>query len=517
MLTRIGAFAAQPAVKKALPWFAGIAGAGLLALTWATLAPAPQRVLYSSLDDSERAGVVAALDKASIGYKIDNGTGTLTVDEDDLYRARMVVASDGALAAPETGEQLIDSLPMGASRTLEGDRLRAAQERDLMQSIQEIDGVEAVRVHLARPERSVFVRDEVQPTASVMVRMISGRQLADSQVTAIANLVAGSVPGLSPDAVRIVDQHGRLLSQPRGADSDRLELQSRMEAKLQTQVEQLLVPMVGADNFTAEIQVDLDMNEVTSARESYDKDGAVRRETTETSQNAAAPAVGVPGVLSNTPPPAAQARAGAPTGGPAQAAPQGSGESSSSRTYELGREVSVSNAAPGDVKRISVAVALNQTALKGGKAADVKKFEQLVTAAVGANPNRGDVVTVVERPFEPAQVEAPGFWETGWFATILRNAVALIAVVLVLLFAVRPIVKSLTGRKDAQEDSDEPIPFVRQSRATSAEPGPEGPTRESLSAQIELAQRIVREQPDDALQALRRMLSQAPEAEGASR
>ena len=516
VLTRIGAFTAQPAVKKALPWFAGIAGAGLLALTWATLAPAPQRVLYSSLDDNERAGVVAALDKASIGYKIDSGTGTLTVDEDNLYRARMVVASDGALAAPETGEQLIDSLPMGASRTLEGDRLRAAQERDLMQSIKEIDGVEAVRVHLARPERSVFVRDEVQPTASVMVRMISGRQLADSQVTAIANLVAGSVPGLSPDAVRIVDQHGRLLSQPRGPDSDRLELQSRMEAKLQTQIEQLLVPMVGADNFTAEIQVDLDMNEVTSARESYDKDGAVRRETTETSQNTAASAIGVPGVLSNTPPPAAQARPGAPTGGPVQAAPQGSGESSSSRTYELGREVSVSNATPGDVKRISVAVALNQTALKGGKAADIKKFEQLVTAAVGANPNRGDVVTVVERPFEPAQLDAPGFWETGWFATILRNAVALIAVVLVLLFAVRPVVKSLTGRKDPQEDSDEPIPFMRQSRMA-AETSAEGPTRESLSAQIELAQRIVREQPDDALQALRRMLSQVPEAEGVSR
>ena len=516
VLTRIGAFTAQPAVKKALPWFAGIAGAGLLALTWATLAPAPQRVLYSSLDDNERAGVVAALDKASIGYKIDSGTGTLTVDEDNLYRARMVVASDGALAAPETGEQLIDSLPMGASRTLEGDRLRAAQERDLMQSIKEIDGVEAVRVHLARPERSVFVRDEVQPTASVMVRMISGRQLADSQVTAIANLVAGSVPGLSPDAVRIVDQHGRLLSQPRGADSDRLELQSRMEAKLQTQIEQLLVPMVGADNFTAEIQVDLDMNEVTSARESYDKDGAVRRETTETSQNTAGSAIGVPGVLSNTPPPAAQARPGAPTGGPVQAAPQGSGESSSSRTYELGREVSVSNATPGDVKRISVAVALNQTALKGGKAADIKKFEQLVTAAVGANPNRGDVVTVVERPFEPAQLDAPGFWETGWFATILRNAVALIAVVLVLLFAVRPVVKSLTGRKDLQEDSDEPIPFMRQSRMA-AETSAEGPTRESLSAQIELAQRIVREQPDDALQALRRMLSQVPDAEGASR
>jgi flagellar M-ring protein FliF len=350
-----------------------------------------------------------------------------------------------------------------------------------------------------------------------MVRMVSGRQLSDSQVTAIANLVAGSVPGLSPDAVRIVDQHGRLLSQTRGADSDRLELQSRMEAKLQAQIEQLLVPMVGADNFTAEIQVDLDMNEVTSARESYDKDGAVRRETTETSQNTTAPAVGVPGVLSNTPPPAGQARPGAPTGGPAQAAPQGSGESSSSRTYELGREVSVSNATPGDVKRISVAVALNQSALKGAKAADVKKFEQLVAAAVGANPTRGDVVTVVERPFEAAQIDAPGFWETGWFAMILRNAVALIAVVLVLLFAVRPVVKAVTGRKGQQDESEEPIPFIRQSRAAAGNIVAEGPTRESLSAQIELAQRIVREQPDDALQALRRMLSQTPEAEGTGR
>ena len=225
LLTRLGAFAAQPPLRKALPWFAGLAGAGLLALTWATLAPAPQRVLYSSLDDGERADVAAALDKASIDYSIDNGTGALTVDEDELYKARMVVASNGALAAPESGEQLIDSLPLGASRTLEGDRLRAAQERDLMLTIKQIDGVEAVRVHLAQPERSVFVRDQAAPTASVMVRMAHGRQLGDSQVTAIANLVAGSVPGLSAEAVRVVDQHGRLLSQAHGADSDRLELQ----------------------------------------------------------------------------------------------------------------------------------------------------------------------------------------------------------------------------------------------------------------------------------------------------
>lgn len=519
VLARLGAFAAQPPVRKALPWFAGVAGIGLLALVWAGLSPAPQRVLYSSLSDGERADVVGALDKASIGYTIDNATGALTVAEDDLYRARMLVASDGALAAPESGTDLLNSLPMGASRTLEGDRLRAAQERDLTLTIMEIDGVEAVRVHLGQAERSVFVREKLPPTASVMVRMARGRQLADSQVTAIANLVAGSVPGLSIDAVQIVDQHGRLLSQPKNADSDRLDLQSRIEGKLRMQVEQLLGPMIGAANFSSEIQVELDMNEVTSARESYDKDGAVRRETTQRSQAAGGAAVGVPGVLANTPPPDAEARPGAPDGNEAPGEAEGVRESSASRTYELGREVAVSNIAPGSVKRLSVAVALNQDALNGANAAELKKIEQLVAAAVGANPDRGDTVAVVVRPFQTPELEAAPFWETAWFATILRNAVALIAVLLVLLLAVRPVIKALTRRKDEDEEtaSGEPRLSGPQQALMPAGTIVEMPDRERLSAQIELAQRIVREQPDDALQALRRMLGEPQGSEGAAR
>jgi flagellar M-ring protein FliF len=519
VLTRVGAFAAQPPVRKALPWFAGVAGIGLLALVWAGLSPAPQRVLYSSLSDAERADVVGALDKASINYTIDSTTGALTVAEDDLYRARMLVASDGAIAAPESGTDMLNSLPMGASRTLEGDRLRAAQERDLTLTIMEIDGVEAVRVHLGRAERSVFVRENLAPTASVMVRMARGRQMADSQVNAIANLVAGSVPGLTIDAVQIVDQHGRLLSQPKNADSDRLDLQSRIEGKLRTQVEQLLSPMIGAGNFSSEIQVELDMNEVTSARESYDKDGAVRRETTQRSQAVAGGAIGVPGVLANTPPPAAEARPGAPDGAADPATPQASGESSATRTYELGREVAVSNITPGSVKRLSVAVALNQDALNGAKPADLKKFERLVAAAVGANPERGDTVAVIVRPFQAAEVEAVPFWETAWFGTILRNAVALIAVLLVLFLAVRPIIKALTRRKSDADESDDGEPRViagRQPLVPLAQLS-EMPDRERLSAQIELAQRIVREQPDDALQALRRMLTDTPSNEGAAR
>jgi len=513
---RAAAFVAQPAVRKALPWFAGFAAVGMAALLWAALAPAPQRVLYSSLGDADRAGVVSALETASIDYTIDNATGALTVGADDLYRARMVVASDGALATPETGQDLIDSLPMGASRTLEGDRLRAAQERDLMLTIREIDGVESVRVHLARAERSVFVRDNLPPTASVMVRMARGRQLSESQVTAIANLVAASVPGLSIDAVRIVDQHGRLLSDPKGAESDRLELQTRMEAKLRSQVDQLLAPMIGAENFSSEIQVALDMNEVTSARESYDKDGAVRRETTQTStMPGPGAAVGVPGVLSNTPPAAPEAVEGAPEGGPAAAAAPEVGESSATRTYELGREVAVSNVAPGSVKRLSVAVAINQDVLQGAKPADIKKFEDLVAAAVGADTARGDTVAVIVRPFDPPVAEEPPFWEAPWFAMVVRNLVALICVVLVLLFVARPIVRALTSRKDEEgEQAEGEMTVLPAGRRPALIAMNDEPDREELSAQIELAQRIAREQPDDALQALRRMLSETRSTEG---
>lgn len=521
MLARVGSFASQPAVKKTLPWFAGMAGVGLLALTWAIMSPAPQRVLYSTLDDGERASVVDALDAGGISYTIDNSTGALTVGEDDLYRARMLVASEGSLAAPETGAQMLDSLPMGASRTLEGDRLRAAQERELTLTIMEIDGVESVRVHLAKPEKSVFVRDDVPPTASVMLRLSRGRQLADTQVSAIANLVAASVPGLSIDAVRIVDQNGRLLLQARPGDADRIDLQARMEEKLRAQVEQLLSPMIGAGNFSSEIQVELDMSEVTSARESYDKDGAVRRETTQASQsNSPGGAVGVPGATSNTPPLDPQAVPGAPQGTPpAAAGAPGTGESSTSRTFELGREVAVSNMGPGSLKRLSVAVALNQDALKGAKPADIKKIEDLISAAVGADPQRGDRVAVVTRPFTPAQEEESPFWEAPWFAMVVRNAVALICVLLVLLLAVRPALKALTGlRKDTvaenveAEGEDQGVEGESspvQARSPTHEPVQDG---DALAQQIQLAQRIVREQPDDALLALRRMIGDEPRA-----
>ncbi len=523
---RLSAFAASASMRRLLPAFVGMTALGGAALAWSMLAPAPQRLLYSDLQDADRATIAPLLDSAGIEYAIDNATGALTVAEDDFHKARMLVASDGGLASPESGAEMLDSLPMGASRMMEGERLREARERDLMLTIREIDGVESVRVHIAEGERSAFVRDTVAPSASVMLRLARGKQLSQAQVSAVINLVAASVPGLAPEAVRLADQHGRLLSDPASQQSDRLDLQARTEQKLRDQLSRLLVPMLGDGNFSSEIQVELDMDEVTRAREAYDKDGVVRTETNENSTaSAAAAASGIPGATSNTPPPAAQAADRPPQGTQGLPGANGTvnGQSRTARTYELGREVSVANTVPGGIKRLSVAVAVSKSAMKSAKPADIAQIEKLVSSAVGANPQRGDAVTVVVRAFEPVTEDELPFYETGWFAGLVRQGSALIAVLLVLLFAVRPLMRMLRGNgADENVDSEELGEGEADGADGLAHTVADIVDRERLDAKVGLARRMVSEQPDNAVAALRLMLSEdalrkaSPEAEAAA-
>lgn len=543
---RAKSFWAQPAVKKSLPLAAGIGATALVAALYLAMAESPQRILYSSLDDAERAEVVTALDKGGISYKIDNNTGALTVGEDDVYKARMLVAGQGGLATPETTSDMLDAIPIGSSRTLEGERLRNVREQELTRTIMEIDAVEAVRVHLAQAERSVFVRDNTPPSASVMVRLARGRDLTEDQVKAIVNLVAGSVPGMSAEDVRVVDQHGQLLSDKKAGTGEGLELQREYEQKIRAQVSQLLEPLIGEGNYSTEVQVELDMEELTKARETYDKEGVVRTEATSNSTQAADPnnAGGVPGVLANTAPPPTTL-APAPQGatapaGAAGATPGQNAEATAQRTFELGREVSVTSAIPGGVKRLTVAVALSSEALKKIKPATAAQIERLVSSAVGAQTTRGDVVTVMEGKFEPSGLEEAAFYETTWFATILRNVVALIAVVLAIFFGVKPLVQGLVGKKEKNEPAldanGNPVPegtegsgaaeggantgdgngnevgvdieLSEEANALNAEEGSDEPSEEELREQVELAKRLASQQPERATDALRRMLAE---------
>ena len=465
-----GAFA-QPAVRRSLPMALMVGLIAAAALAWMSLSTPTQKTLFSGLPDSDKAAVTSALTTANIKSHIDEGTGALTVGEDDYSRAKMLLAGQGLPKAAPGGYAILDQLPMGVSRAVEGERLRQARESEMAKSIEEIDAVAEARVHLAMPEASVFVRDNASPSASVILKLQGGRSLSDAQVSSIINLVASSVPGMKPEAVTIVDQMGALLTKAGGNDgagaaSDaRIDLQRRIEDKYRTQLIALLTPLVGAGNFTAEVQADVNLDESQATRESYEKQGVLRAETGNWTGNqkdgAGAAPGGIPGALSNTPPAAStlstpQAANGA-SGSPAQpvaggAAPDAMKQSDQyQRAYDLGREVSVTRATPGGVKRLSVAVLLRDPDKGRRTAMEINQISDLVKSAVGFDQARNDNVTVISRKFAGADAAAtsgPAWYDNAWLPVLARNGTAILIALLVLLLGVRPIAKALMKKRD---------------------------------------------------------------------
>lgn len=496
-LKQIGTIMAQPAVRRTLPMALMIALIGAAALAWMMLATPPQRTLFSGLGDGDKAAVTQALTAGGIANRINPDTGSITVSRDDYARARMLLAGQNLPKAAPSGYAILDDMPMGTSRAVEGERLRQARESDLAQSIEQINAVESARVHLAMPENSVFVRDNAAPSASVVLKLGSGRSLDDSQVASIVNLVASSVPGMKPDAVTVVDQMGDLLSKAGGASSatqasdDRIEFQRKVEDKYRTQLIQLLTPLVGAGNFSAEVQADVDLDQTQATRESYDKDGALRAEqghwTTDDADNQTPS--GIPGALSNTPPPAAQlttpaakasaaANANAPANGSVTGPASGpmpdarKASDSYTRAYNLGREVSVTQAAPGGVKRLSVAVVLRDAGTgKPRTPAEIDKITQLVRAAVGYDAARNDQVTVVTAKFAGADTDAdsPAWYKASWVPMVARNVTAIAVTLLVLLFGVRPLATTLLKKR---EEAAQPRLALGNAEDAKANPAP---------------------------------------------
>lgn len=457
-LERVRMFTRQPAVAKAMPMIGLIAMLGLGFLIWSMLAQAPQRDLFRGLTDSDKAAVAEELQSAGIPYELDRGTGALTVADDKYYEAKMLMAQAGLPKSAPDGDTTMAALPLGSSRAVEGERLRSAQEADLARTIEAIDAVQTAKVHIAVEQPSVFLRDQKQAAASVMLKLNGNRALSESQVQAIANLVASSVPGLTPDAVSIVDQAGRLLSKagqdPSAQAADRqLAIQGQVEQRYADALDKLLTPLVGAGNYTAEVHADLDFAEVQATRESYPKElQAIRAEqggwTKEGGPDGLAS--GIPGALSNTPPPAATVTAAPNQTVPAPPAPGAAaattGEAARTtenynRTFELGREVSVTKNPVGTVRRLSVAVALKDE--KGAKRspAEIAALEKLVQGAVGYDQRRGDVIALSARTFASVTEDKAPWYEASWMPMVTRNGSALLIALLVVFGVARPLLK----------------------------------------------------------------------------
>lgn len=485
-LVPITQFVRQPAVQRALPAIATTAAIGIAAMAYFATASAPQTQLFAGLADVDKAAVADALSAQGIVHRIDPVTGALTVDADKLHQARIALAGQGLPKASADGSEMLSALPMGSSRAIEGETLRGAREADLARTIEAIDAVKGARVHIAAAEPSLFVREDKPATASVMLTLQNGRTLSDGQVQAIRFLVASSVPDMNAEQVSVIDQRGALLSDTAtSSDMQAFQLQTQVEDRFRRALDGMLSPMMGAGNFTVEVHADVDMSESQATRESFpENDRALTSEqvTRSVSGQGGMPAGGgIPGALSNQPPAASTLDQNA---APAPSAEAGNTQSNenSARAFEVGREISVTHQPQGKLRRVSVAVALNQ----GKKAltkAEIAKIEALVKGTVGFDLARGDQVAISQRPFVKAEEFAPAFYEQGWFLPLIKQVGALFAALLAFFFVGRPLIKSAKARAAARLEREAAL---EESLMAAAESNPDTLSPRPRSREITL-------------------------------
>lgn len=429
------------------------------------------RPLYASLEQIDVNSIMEVLDSNSIDYRIDQNSGALLVETSNIHRARLSLASAGMPGDRNMGFELLDKdQPLGTSQFMESARYRRSLEGELARTISSIASVRSARVHLAIPKSSVFLRDKRQPRASVFIEAYQGRSVDEKRVKAVANLVASSVPELLLKNVTVVDQRGNLLSDfdqdPKYAEAARqIEYTRQIESDLLQRVNGLLAPIVGDDKFQAEISIDLDFTRVEQTAEIYNPDiSAVRSEELSTEQSRMREkALGIPGSLSNQPPLTGTTQApidpvtGAPVESPAQS------RSLEVRNYELDRTISYTQNAVGQIRRLSVAVALDDLTVRADPSADpaidagteswqtqdLDRLTVLVQNAVGYDVTRGDQVIVVNTPFlrektELAPLQSMSFWEHALFWQALRWVLGIAVFLVMVLLVLRPTLQRLT-------------------------------------------------------------------------
>jgi flagellar M-ring protein FliF len=441
--------AGQPALRRALPLLIVMAALVLSVVAFSLLRPVEQAILHPGMAETDKADAVEALRSAGLPARVDPDTGALEVPRERIAEARMLLAQAGLPRAVPSGYDVLAELPMGASRAMERARVKQAHETALAGAVMSIADVRSARVMLALPDPSPFVRDQAPPAASVFVDLASGRALGEGQVRAIQQLVASSVPGMARERVSVVDGAGTLLSLEDGGgaageSARQLTHKSRLERAYLTRVNALLTPVLGVANFAAQVNLDLDFTEAQQTSERYSpQTSALRSEASSSRTDSSEPARGIPGAISNGAPPAAAQPADAPPPGLAQAQgaqppppPPGprSSEQSLTRNWEVGREVAVTRPATGEIRRLSVAVVVRQTAPGSAGQPSTQTLERLIASAVGLNTQRGDQVTVVRQPFAATPPPpTPPVWQqaardhAGHFVAVLAIVAALAA------------------------------------------------------------------------------------------
>lgn len=501
-----------------LPMIIGAAALVAAAAAFLLWSRAPDyKVLYTNVSDRDGGAIIASLQQMNVPYKFAEGGGAILIAGDKVAETRLKLAAQGLPKAGGVGFELMDNQKFGTSQFAEQINYQRGLEGELARSIESIGTIESARVHLALPKPSLFVRDQKKPSASVVLSLMRGRSIDEGQVSAIVHMISSSVPDLDAKSVTVVDQRGNLLSSARGTDRgldvSQLKYAQEIEAGYIRRIEAILQPIVGTTNVRAQVAAEIDFTVVEHTDEKYKPNqdptqSAIRsQQTSESAQHNGAPPGGVPGALSNQPPvnpsapivgprapnapgtPPPPGTPGAPGATTASTAAASNGPSNTRKdvttNYELDRTIRHIQQAAGGVKRLSVAVVVNnrdavdaagKTSSRPLTPAELEQIRNLAKEAMGFSQERGDSLNVVNSAFARDTEAGPApevpFWRDRENVEIGKTLGQYLLLALLALFAWLAVVRPLMRRHLA--DATPPPATVAAPIAPVDEPGTDG-------------------------------------------
>lgn len=455
----------QPSFRRAFPTILAALTAVTAAIVFVSMREPNMTTLYASVSDADKSKIYESLKNMGMSVELDPATGEVLIPTNDYHQARISLAAQGLPEYSANGFEEIDNLPLGVSRSVETMKLKKLQENELSRSIAEISSVQAARVHLALPEKSVFIRNQTAPTASVFVTLKNGRQLDQTQVRAITNLVASSIPGMGQSGVSIIDQSGRLLSySPDNPDEvmadSQLAYRMRLEGIYRSRIQSLVAPIVGASNVTAQVNLEIDFTRRETSQELVDpNDSAILSEQSSLNVTAKKDAVGIPGAISNQPPAEAQidtanSRAKLGLSGAEENSEFETKSSTELKNYEVSRKFETVTTPSNTISRIDAAVLVRDRKVIDPDTGEVSyepisdkiknELEQLISSAIGIKSDRGDSLTITSQLFNDEIFgEQIQWYETAWFKSIIEKTLIVILLGFISLGVVRPMLSRI--------------------------------------------------------------------------
>lgn len=457
-LSTVRRIASDPSVRRSMPAILGVILTVIGLASFYFLNKPPLTTLYAGMPEAEKARVVEALMNTGMQVQLDPTTGEILVPTSDYHTARMQLAAQGLPASVPEGYDSISDIPMGSSRTVENVRLKQSQEIELARSISEIQGLVAARVHLAIPEKSVFARASVSPSASIFVQMEDGRALSRQQVSAIVHLVSSSVPSMPKSEVTVVDQYGNLLSQPgqnaaSTASDSQLEHRIRLEDIYRQRIISIVTPMVGGGNVMAEVNLGIDFTRSEITEELVDPDrNALRSEQRSSDTSSEKTARGIPGATANMAP--AETEVSTQQGDVQSGGGVANRSSSEVRNYEVSRTVSTTRKPGTEITRIQASVLVRDMEVINPETGlpeiqpvspeTLADIERLVINAIGIDEERGDNVTVSSAAFVATLKGVTKPWyDMEWAVTLMKQGMTILIMAVVVLGVIRPLISRI--------------------------------------------------------------------------